>query len=114
MLPMEIRILPEADDFIQSLPDILLNEGHKSSYESAVKLVDDILDFIQSLSTVPHYRIPSAFEYHYSRYGVNLYYAFYKRKSSPRTTWYVFFEKQNDLILVKHISNNWLEGQYIR
>ena len=50
----------------------------------------------------------------FSQCGENLWYAFFNRKSSPRTTWYVFFEKCDNRILVKHISNNWLEGQYIR
>lgn len=111
---VEIRVLPEADDFLNSLADVLVSEGYKPTYESAEKMVDEIIDFISNLASVSHYKVSSATEYHFSSYGENLWYAFFSRKSSPRTTWYVFFEKCDNRILVKHISNNWLEGQYIR
>lgn len=51
--------------------------------------------------------------HHFERYGMNLQYSFFKRKGS-KTTWYIFFEQRNNIILVKHISNNWIEGQYLR
>lgn len=114
MPEVEIRILPEADDFLCTLSAVLVNEGYKPTYESAERVVDEIIEFISNLASVSHYKVSSSTEYHFSRYGENLWYAFFNRKSSPRTTWYVFFEKQDNRILVKHISNNWLEGQYIR
>lgn len=39
MQKIEIRILPEADEFLYSLPMILVEEGYKSSYSSAEKIV---------------------------------------------------------------------------
>lgn len=114
MPEVEIRILPEADDFLTSLADVLVSEGYKPTYESAERMVDEIIDFISNLASVSHYKVSPSTEYHFFRYGEDLWYAFFNRKSSPRTTWYVFFEKCDNRILVKHISNNWLEGQYIR
>lgn len=111
---MEIKILPEADDFLTSLAAVLVNEGYKPTYKAAEKIVDDILDYISRLELVPHYRLPLSVKYHFIEYGEDLWYAFFTRKSSPHTTWYVFFTKSDHRILVKHISNNWLEGQYIR
>ena len=111
---MQIRILPEADDFLDSLADVLVSEGYKPTYESAERMVDEIIDFIANLASVSHYKVSSSTEYHFSIYGEDLWYAFFHRKSSPHTTWYVFFEKSDHHILVKHISNNWIEGQYIR
>lgn len=114
MPEVEIRILPEADDFLTSLADVLVSEGYKPTYESAERMVNEIIDFISNLASVSHYKVSPSTEYHFFRYGEDLWYAFFNRKSSPRTTWYVFFEKCDNRILVKHISNNWLEGQYIR
>lgn len=32
---MEIKILPEADDFLTSLAAVLVNEGYKPTYKAA-------------------------------------------------------------------------------
>ena len=109
-----IRIHPEADDFLSELPFILCQEGYKSTYEAAYALVGEIIDFIQDLNNAPSYPVPKQFAYHFKQYGDNLNYAFFKRKSSRTTTWYVFFLQTETQILVTHISNNWIEGQYIR
>ncbi len=61
MQTCEIRILPEAEDFLSILPQTLVSEGYLSTYEAA------------------------------------------ERK-----------EQKQGRILVKHITNNWVEGQYIR
>lgn len=114
MAVTEIRILPEVEEFLYYLPTELLLEGYKSYYSSAEELVDDIINFISQLPLVSHYKLPLSVEYHFACYGKNLQYAFFKRKSSPKTTWYIFFSEFENRILVKHITNNWIEGQYIR
>lgn len=50
----------------------------------------------------------------FRQFGEHLQFAFFKRSSSRTTTWYIFFIKTETQILVTHISNNWIEGQYIR
>lgn len=114
MPTIEIRVLPEVEDFLYCLSDVLVIDEYKPSYESAEKIVDDIIDFISQLPSVPHYKVSPSVEYHFAKYGDNLQYAFFKRKSSPKTTWYIFFVEFKNRILVKHITNNWIEGQYIR
>jgi hypothetical protein len=109
-----IQILPEAEEFFEYLADNLFREGYKNSYAFASKMVDEILDFVYEIPNVQHHSIPNEFLYHFERYGNNLQYARFRRKSSPKTTWYVFFEQRDNLILVKHISNNWIEGHYLR
>lgn len=114
MQTCEIRILPEAEDFLTLLPQTLVKEGYLSTYEAAEKIVDDIVDFISQLPNVPHYKIAGSLAYHFAYLGVDIEYAFFRRKSARKTTWYVFFEQNQGRILVKHITNNWVEGQYIR
>lgn len=107
----KVLIAPEVVEYIDFLPDLLLSGGYYSNVSNADKYADDILDFIKHLPRMPHYSIPPEFEYHFWRYGKNLQYAFYRKGS---TTWYIFFVGQPGKILVTHISNNWIEGQYIR
>lgn len=85
-----------------------------STLESAIEYENDIYSVLNNLNSFPHYRISSETAYHFERCGHDLWYTFFRRKDSKRTTWYVFFEKSDTRIIVKHISNNWIEGQYIR
>lgn len=64
MQTCEIRILPEAEDFLTLLPQTLVKEGYLSTYEAAEKIVDDIVDFISQLPNVPHYKIADSLAYH--------------------------------------------------
>ena len=43
MQTCDIRILPEAEDFLTLLPQTLVKEGYLSTYEAAEKIVDDIV-----------------------------------------------------------------------
>lgn len=114
MPPIEVYILPEAADFLQDLPFILIQEGYNSTFETAKNVVDDIINHILLLPMLSHHKLPSTVEYHFARYGKDLRYSFFQRKGSRKTTWYIFFTESNNRITVKHISNNWIEGQYIR
>lgn len=44
----------------------------------------------------------------------DLQYTFFQRKTSKQTTWYIFFSRQSDQYIVKHITNNHKDGKYIR
>lgn len=114
MSDIEIRLGVEADSFLQDLPYVLLNEGYKSSLEAALDYVDEILEQVRRLPFMPHYQLSPMATRHYAIYGEDLRYAFFKRKSAPQTTWYIFFQVKENRYLVKHIANNWLEGQFIR
>ena len=109
-----IKVKKEAVEFLNFLPEVLLEDDYCSTYEHAKRIKDDIIEYIRKLDKVPHYRIARETSYRYEGYGDDLWYSFFKRKSSPRTTWYIFFEKIGNQIIVDHITNNWIEGQYIR
>ena len=110
----EVIIWPEVTAFLDDLPLLLVREGYKSTIDSARLMANEILDFLQGLPQEQHYRIQPRFAHHYARFGSPTHYAFFRRKSSHSTTWYAFFSMDESRILVKHISTNWLEGQYIR
>lgn len=89
-----------------------LKENVCSQLKSLYTLLFQI--FLEELPTAVHYHLSPSAESHFSRYGENMQYTFFKRSKSPRTTWYIFFIKQDERILVKYITNNHKEGQYIR
>ena len=77
MSDVEVRISPEVEEFLEFLPTTLVNEGYKSDFTNAVKLITDITDFIYTIPEIPHYSVLPKFEYHFKRYGENLKYVFY-------------------------------------
>lgn len=109
-----IIILPEVRFFLAELAMELLAEDYFSFLGSAELMVNDIVDFIYQLPTVAHFELPPKAEKHFSKYGKNLQYAFFKRTSSRQTTWYVFFMRKEGRYIVCYITNNHKEGAYIR
>lgn len=109
-----ILILPEAEAFLETLPEVLVDKDYYSWVESAKRLVEDILNFIQKIPYMPHYTLTEKSKGYFNKYGIDLYYAFLVRKSSPATTWYVFFSKSGNRYLIRYITNNHKDGAYIR
>lgn len=64
------------------LADTLFEKDYYSYIEYAEMLIDDILDFIQTLPHTPHYNLSHIAKKRFDRYGRDLQYAFFKRKSS--------------------------------
>lgn len=110
----EILILPEADEFLTLLPEILLKNDYCAWRESAERLVNDILEFVLTIPDIPHYTLTEKAANHFRRYGSDLRYVFFIRKSSPKTTWYIFFSKCDNRFLIRYITNNHKDGVYIR
>lgn len=50
----------------------------------------------------------------FGRYGKELHYVFFKRKTSKHTTWYIFFTRQGNRYIVRYVTNNHKDGRYIR
>lgn len=73
-----IKILPEAIDFLESLPTVLHENGYKNDYTHALAYVDEIIGFICDIPNATHYNIPNNMYHHFERYGMNLQYSFFK------------------------------------
>jgi len=100
----EIKIFykVEVEHFLNNLIYILYKEDYFSYMENAIEYKDNIIDFIdQNIQSFPHKLTPLPL-FHL---GSN--YIFYK--SNARTTWYIFFEKEENQYLITNISNNHTE-----
>ena len=109
----KVIIPKEIITYLMDLADTLFEKDYYSYIEYANILIDDILDFIHTFPYAPHYHLTPYAQVYFSRYGQNLQYTFFKRKSSKHTTWYIFFSRQEDLYIVHYITNNHKDGKYI-
>lgn len=109
----KVALLPEVYDFLDDLAQTLLEKDYVSYIEHGENIVDDIIDFVKTIPYAPHYHLTPYAQVYFSRYGQNLQYTFFKRKSSKHTTWYIFFSRQDDLYIVHYITNNHKDGKYI-
>jgi hypothetical protein len=86
-------------EYLDQLVYSLFVDEYFSYRESAQFYVDKIMDFIfVEIFSFPHKTTPKSLQYFGS------FYVFYK--ANTRTTWYVFFEKQDDKFLITGILNN--------
>lgn len=100
--------------YLLDLIDTLLEKEYFSHIEYAEALVDDILDYVYTIPEIPHYHLSPVAQKRFRRYGDDLRYVFFKRKTSKNTTWYIFFSRQGDRYIIRYITNNHKDGKYIR
>jgi hypothetical protein len=92
----------EAVNFLDKLIEILYVNGYFAFIESSEDYVAKIYDFIEDhIIDFPHKKTPAELK----NFSPN--YIFFK--INPRTTWYIFFEKNNQNYLITHIINNHCE-----
>jgi hypothetical protein len=100
----KIKVLykSQVEYYLFDLVLILFKDDYFSYLENAESYKNSIVDFIENnIQNFPSKKTPSKLE----TLGSN--YIFYK--SNARTTWYIFFEQQNNNYLVTHIINNHCE-----
>jgi hypothetical protein len=99
---------PSVAEYLDQLGKQLFDAGYFGIRENAVqyirKMVDYITVYVPILSAKPS---PDYFE----KYGTFMKYIIYN--STKRTTWYIFFQQTGNRYLIRHITNNHIEGQYI-
>ena len=109
---MKVIILPEVQEYLDSLVPILYEKEYFGFVESAIRYVDELIaDINTGIHNRPHKPAPV----HFDRYGEDMDYAVFSRNKN--TSWYVFFtsyEVENELIyLIRHIENNHTVAQYL-
>lgn len=99
MEKINVQYLPEIETLINDLSEVLFKREYFSFYEFAANYVDQLTSFIENeMVNFPHKTTPKALK----KFGSN--YAFYKPNN--RTTWYIFFEKNNNRFLITYLTNN--------
>jgi hypothetical protein len=96
---VSVQYLPEIENFINDFSDLLFEKEYFSFYEYASNYVDNLTFFIEKeLHSFPQKTTPNKLK----RFGS--YYAFYRPNN--RTTWYIFFEKSGNRLLITYLTNN--------
>mgnify|MGYP003408743967 CR=1 FL=1 len=99
---IEVVFTPHVIDFLDDLVRLLYKQEYFGFIETAEEYVSKIYDFIpENLRLNNHKVTPQKLRY----LGTN--YIFYK--ANNRTTWYIFFERQDSIFLITGISNNHCE-----
>ncbi len=92
----KIILTDELINTLNSLIDILYNKEYFGFVDSAKDYVDNIYDFI--------YTIPNLTPKVTKNKKYGQYYCSYK--PNKNTTWYIIFDKEDDVHLIKYITNN--------
>ena len=86
-------------DFFNDLTYKLFDLEYFGFVESSENYIDRIVDFVEeNIQNFPKRKTPLKLK----RFGNN--YIFFK--INLRTTWYIFFEEQNNIFLITYILNN--------
>ncbi|MDR1602302.1 MAG: hypothetical protein LBS42_07740 [Tannerella sp.] len=100
---------PSVVEYLDTLGKQLFDNEYFGYRENAVQYIQRMVDYIAS-----HIHLQAAIpapEY-FEKYGSHLKYITYH--STKRTTWYIFFQHPDHRFLIRHITNNHVEGQHIR
>ncbi|WP_396192575.1 hypothetical protein [Flavobacterium sp.] len=99
MEKVKIEILPEVIIFLNELIELLFYKEYFGFEDTAQLYVQKIYDFFEyDLLNFPHKSTPIKLK----KFGSN--YVFFRPNN--RTTWYIFFEKNNNRYLITHLTNN--------
>jgi hypothetical protein len=109
---MKVLFLPEIENYLFELTDILYQKEYFGFKESAVKYVTSLEDDIrQNLFSKIKRPAPPFF----SRYGKKLLYSVFTKNKT--TQWYVFFNVYQDneetIFVIRYISNNHMIAQFL-
>jgi len=109
---MKVLFLPEVEDFLYELMEILYKKEYFGYKESAVEYVTELENDIKT--NLPN-KLKRPAPQFFNKYGKKLLYSTFQKNNN--TQWYVFFniyESNKELIfLVKYISNNHVIAQYM-
>lgn len=94
--------------YLNELVDILYDKEYFGFKDAAYDYVDWIFEQIESSI---HRKLKKPAPKHFDKYAQGLSYVVYKRNGN--TSWYVFFQKEEDIYLIYYIGNNHNCAQYL-
>lgn len=107
---MKVLFLPEVEEYLYELAEILYNKDYFGFKEDATQYVQNLVREI--VTSLPNKQKKLAPEF-FSTFGKGMFYANFK--CNQNTQWYVFFtiyEKEQTL-LVRYIANNHTVSQHL-
>ena len=109
---MKVLFLPEVENYLFDLIEILYKKKYFGFKESAIKYVRSLEDDIRTnLNTKVKQPAPPLFD----KYGKKMLYSVFPKNKT--THWYVFFNVYQDngetIFLVRYISNNHIISQLL-
>ena len=106
---MKVLFLPEVEEYLVNLIEILYQKEYFGFKESATKYVVDLVKEITD--SLPNKQKKIAPDY-FSRYGKDMLYVNFKR--NKQTQWYVFFTiyEKEQVYIVRYIATNHVCSQY--
>ncbi|NDV94040.1 hypothetical protein D0T84_03790 [Dysgonomonas sp. 521] len=105
---MRVLLTKEVKLYFLELIELLYEKDYFGFEDAAFDYVNDLIrDITISLPRKLKKKAPSYFD----KYGKELHYAVYKKNRN--TQWYVFFQYENGIYLVRYIGNNHSISQYL-
>jgi hypothetical protein len=102
---MKIAFDPMVLDYLDELAFQLYKNEYFGFYETACEYVDKMVDdIISNIHLKPHKKAPQVF----TKYGYGMSYFTYQ--PNKQTTWYIFFNENNNRYLIRFITNNHVSG----
>jgi len=109
---VKVLFLPEVENYLFELTEILYQKEYFGFKESAVKYVTSLEDDIRQNLIAKIKRPAPPF---FNRFGKNLLYSVFTKNKT--TQWYVFFyvykENGETIFVVRYISNNHVISQFL-
>jgi hypothetical protein len=95
-------------EYLYEMVEILYQLGYFGHKENAVRYVIGLAHEIRD--TLPNRQKKQAPPY-FNRYGKGMYYSVFKKNNN--TSWYVFFNYEDDIYYIRYIGNNHTCSQYL-
>ncbi len=105
---MTVIYLPETEQYLLELIEVLYFEDYFAFPENAVEYVQNIRRYIEK--TLQHSQVQREVPRYFERYGKNMNYITYK--ASRKTHWYIFYQQLENIKLICYITNNHLAAHY--
>lgn len=105
---MKIIYAANVREYLKEVSEILYEKEYFGFESDAAEYIDTLtLDINKNLSVSLKKQAPAYF----NRYGKDLYYAVFKKNDN--TSWYVFFNHEDDIYYIRYIGNNHTCAQYL-
>jgi len=106
---MKVAYHPLVIDFLEQLTFALYEEQYFGFYETACDYVDKMIDYVSSnIHKSQHHKAPTYFNSH----AKNMLFITYQ--PNKQTTWYIFFNINDNRYLVRYITNNHVSGHMFK